>query len=154
MRGRKKRKTLIERFWSKTKSVGGCILWTGATTEGYGTFAPKGTRTERAHRWLYQQVSGPLPPKIDVMHSCDTRLCVALQHLSPGTRKMNMVDAANKGRMPRGELSTASKLTARQVKTIRRRNAAGESLGKLAKFYRVGVPCIHKIVQRKNWKHL
>ena len=147
--------TPIERFWAKTKvGDGGCVLWTAATTEGYGVFCETGTKAKRAHRWLYQHVLGPLPPKIDVMHSCDTRLCIALQHLSPGSRKANMVDAANKGRMPKGEASVAAKLTAKQVLKIRQRNAEGESLGKLAKRYRIGIPCIHKIVQRKRWKHL
>lgn len=108
----------------------------------------------QAHRWLYQHVFGKLNPGIDVMHSCDNPLCVALQHLSPGTRKMNMVDAANKGRIARGERQPQAKLTEDQVREIRLRRADGESAEDLAERYGVKAPCIRKIVRRVRWGHV
>lgn len=36
---------------------------------------------------------------VDIMHSCDNRLCVNPAHLAIGTRSENMKDAYNKGRI-------------------------------------------------------
>ena len=148
------------RFWSKTKKVGACVLWIGpAGKNGYGTFnvstGPKGARrglTVSAHRFLYTQVLGPLPSRVDVMHSCDERRCVALQHLSPGTRQQNMADAANKSRMPAGERSCQAKLTELQVAEIRRRCRAGEAQARVAIDFGVHQVTVSKIVRGLRWK--
>jgi hypothetical protein len=146
--------TIIERFWKKTRrGRNGCIIWTGARAQGYGVFAPKGKKTVRAHRWLLEQVVGPLPRRFDAMHSCDNRPCVALQHLSPGTRKANMVDAAGKGRMPRGVQIPSSKLTAKQIKAIRDARARGATFTELAAAWRISIGHVHRIVTGKSWRH-
>jgi len=154
LKARWPKRSVIERFWSKTKVEGSCILWVGATENGYGVFGYSGQKTARAHRWLYQRVLGRLPSSIDVMHSCDNRRCVALQHLSPGTRKMNMVDAVNKGRTHRGERIPSSKLTEEQVREIRLRRTTGETFQSIADSYGVDPPCIYKIVTRQTWRHV
>lgn len=38
---------------------------------------------------------------IDVKHSCDNPPCFNPEHLSPGTRKQNMQEASEKGRLKR-----------------------------------------------------
>lgn len=88
----------VERFYSHTKREGDCLVWTGARVEdGYGAFGVDGKRV-RAHRWIYQQVNGPLPPHIKVRHTCDNPPCVDLCHLLEGTQRDNLLDAVERGR--------------------------------------------------------
>jgi len=149
------KKTVLERFFAKVVRSGECVIWVAAKNEaGYGVFAPHGTRTRLAHRWLYETLIGPIPSGLDLMHSCDTPACVALRHLTPGTRKQNMQDAASRGRVRRGEGQPASKLTVQDVLEIRRRYGAGESQSALAREFGVHTPAIHKIVHRLHWRHV
>lgn len=147
------RLTVMERFWRKTRVEGDCIVWIGAKTHGYGVFAPIGTKTYQTHRWLYQQALGELPSNVDVMHSCDNRPCVRLQHLSSGSRQANMQDASAKGRTCRGEARANAKLTEAQVVELRERHAAGESLAVLAAVFDLGVMVVHRIVTGQSWAH-
>lgn len=94
-----------ERFWEKVERTdGGCWLWTGTQNgRGYGSLH-SGTRANRktlkAHRFSYELHTGEtVPSDLEVMHSCDNRLCVNPAHLSVGTKADNMRDMAAKGRV-------------------------------------------------------
>jgi hypothetical protein len=69
-----------------------CIEWTGHVTgsEGkkYGAAMVNG-KTVRAHRWLYEQENGPVPPDLDVDHRCQNKLCCNLLHLEAVTKSIN-----------------------------------------------------------------
>lgn len=115
----------MERFWlGVVRLESGC--WeriTGRDSSGYAWFW---TRTEqrrvRAHRWIYEQMNGPLG-ELHVLHSCDNPPCVRPEHLRAGTHWDNMQDRKerDRGHRPRGELQARAKLTAAQVAEIRRR---------------------------------
>lgn len=85
----------IARFWSRTRIDGACIVWTGATrgSRPYGLY-----RETRAHRWIYEQAIGAVPDGLVLRHACDNRLCVALQHLEPGTQAQNMAECVARDR--------------------------------------------------------
>lgn len=96
----------IERFWKKTVvGANGCIEWAAyKATNGYGIVVegPRGKQRKiPAHRWIYEQSLGPIPrwPKRVVAHSCDNKVCVALQHLEATSQRANILDAAGKNRM-------------------------------------------------------
>jgi hypothetical protein len=153
--------TEIERFWSKTKVDGSCIVWTaGVGSHGYGMFEVRDPTTKRhggwraitAHRYILQRIMGPIPRTIDVMHSCDNRRCVKLQHLSPGSRKMNLQDAAMKDRMPFGVAKRNAKLTNDKVVEIRTRYAAGESRDVLGAAFGVHPVHVSSICRGKVWR--
>jgi hypothetical protein len=145
----------MERFWAMTKKVGACIVWTGhiGPKNGYGYFdalvpgKKRRTKLMSAHRFIYERVHGKLPRGVDVMHSCDNRPCVTLQHLSPGTRRANMKDAQNKGRLGR-------QLNDDKVREIRRRYAAGELQTALASEYGVSQNMISRVITGKAWSHV
>ncbi len=64
----------------------GCWEWLGPKTEnGHGkkTFAG---RDVMAHRWLWQQLFGPIPDGLVVYATCETKGCVNPQHLACGTQ--------------------------------------------------------------------
>jgi len=103
----------VRRFWSKTAVNGNCVIWTaGKCTDGYGKFAtgPHGRQKHfRAHRWIYEAVLGPIGDLV-ILHSCDTPLCVTLQHLDVGTQADNVRDSINKGRHSTAYVTDAQRL--------------------------------------------
>lgn len=142
----------VRRFWSKTMAIDGCIIWIGARNkQGYGAFlvGPRTTRkVVRAHRWIYQRIFGELPPSIGVLHSCDVRACVKLQHLSPGDQAANMTDMVSKGRHV-----GYRKLSLQQVEEIRdllRRGLATQAT--LATRYGVDQSTISHVWTSFSWK--
>lgn len=51
------------------------------------------------HRLVWERAYGhPVPASLIVMHTCDVRNCVNLDHLVLGTHAANMADAHRKGR--------------------------------------------------------
>jgi hypothetical protein len=63
----------------------GCLWWTGAKTQdGYATAHADG-RTVVAHRYVYEQTVGPIPPGLQLDHVCRTRACLNVLHLEPVT---------------------------------------------------------------------
>jgi hypothetical protein len=101
-----------ERFWShviKGPLPDDCWIWTGAISDdGYGRFWTQdgdGQKVVRPQRYAYEQATGqPLPPRIDLLHSCDIPICVHAtetpeeSHLFEGTHRVNMIDRTQKGR--------------------------------------------------------
>jgi hypothetical protein len=169
---------LTERFWSKVDRngpvpthvphLGPCWIWTSATNWGYGLITVN-RRTRRAHHIAWELTSGPIPSGLWVLHKCDNRPCVRPDHLFVGTRRNNIDDMVNKGRVPKGashyarlkpellpigERHSQSKLTAEQVREIRALYAAGGvTHADLAVRYGVSRKSIGDIVNRKYWLH-
>ena len=77
----------------------GCHLWCGTVTKstGYGEIKVDGRKTT-GHRATWIAHHGDVPAGMVIMHSCDNRLCVNLDHLSVGTRRDNSRDMTRKGR--------------------------------------------------------
>lgn len=94
---------VLTRFYLLTKRdlETGCLMWQGATKgSGYGAFRYENV-SYRAHRFIYEYVKNNnerLPNNIVVRHTCDTPLCVDLNHLLPGTHKDNYQDCVDRGR--------------------------------------------------------
>lgn len=136
----------------------GCWIWLNAINErnGYGAVRI-GKKTTRAHRACYEIAHGvSLPSSIDVCHTCDVRCCVNPNHLFSGTRKDNMRDCSNKGRIKipglSGEDCPAAKLTELDVIAIRA--AVGMSQRALGRQYGVDKGAIAHILHRKTWRNL
>lgn len=64
---------------------------------GYGRHWD-GTRMLKLHRWVWEQVHGPIPSGMVVMHRCDNPPCFRYDHLFLGTMSDNMADKVAKGR--------------------------------------------------------
>ena len=76
-----------------------CLVYTGArTSRGYG-HVRNGSVSVGAHRLVWEMVNSKIPAGMVVMHACDNPPCCRIEHLSLGTQKDNMEDAAQKGRM-------------------------------------------------------
>ena len=71
------------------KMPSGCWEWRAATGgNGYGIFW-NGERTMVAHRWAYEQFTGPIPDGLELDHLCRNRCCVNPSHLEPVTHREN-----------------------------------------------------------------
>jgi hypothetical protein len=93
---------------------------------GYGRVT-RGGRRMQAHRFVYEQHHGPIPPGLFVMHTCDNRRCVNVDHLRVGTHLDNMRDMVAKGRHPHGLTNGRHRLTDDDVREIRHRYATTDT---------------------------
>ena len=94
--GRGSLATLSARFEAKVDRSGECHLWTAATTRGYGQINIEG-RPVVAHRVAWYLEYGEWPPQW-VLHRCDVRACVRIDHLFEGNAQANAADMVAKGR--------------------------------------------------------
>lgn len=69
----------------------GCWNWKHRLTTGkqYGTFAI-GRWSFGAHRLIYENVFGPIDPRLAVDHDCCNKRCVNPEHLEAVTREENL----------------------------------------------------------------
>ena len=143
----------IGRFWPKTgaQTIGDCIVWIGAESEGRGRFRADG-KAHLSHRFLYERALGPIPNGKVVMHACDNGLCVKLQHLDIGTQKQNIRDAQAKGRLVGNRTRTRPlrKISANDVAAIRVRHAAGSNARDLALEYGLSEGHVYRILDLKR----
>jgi HNH endonuclease len=99
MNGRSPR-PVLERFeaFVVPEPNSGCHLWIGTRTgQGYGSLRVDG-KMRRSHRIAWQMAHGPVPGGLQVLHQCDTPICVNVQHLFLGTIQKNVQDMIAKGR--------------------------------------------------------
>lgn len=147
------KETLVRRFWNKVDVRGedDCWVWAASLdSDGYGQIGCKEIQSNpcKAHRlsWFFAYGEHPEPGLL-VCHSCDTRSCVNPKHLFLGTPKDNSQDAAKKMRF-------RNKLTPEQVREIRARREAGETLSGIAKDYGIGRQSVFDIHSRHTWSHV
>lgn len=61
----------------------GCHLWVGATAaDGYGAGVSTTVAPSCPHRWLREQMCGPIPPSLCRRHACDETSCVPSRRTS------------------------------------------------------------------------
>lgn len=151
--------TLAERFEAKVDRSpgqgpnGDCHEWTASTRNGYGQIQLGGGTIEYAHRfaWFLETGEWPLRETPFVLHHCDNRLCVRIEHLFLGTNADNIADKVAKGRQARGERAGGAKLTEADVRTIR----AGEGPQReVASRFGICQQTVSEIRLGEKWKHV
>lgn len=129
-----------------------CWLWKGCTYNcGYGSFLWRG-KMRAASRVSWEIAHGKeVPEGLDILHTCDVRLCVNPAHLWAGTHQENMLDMHRKGRAPLVSLKPD------QVREIRKRLAAEPVKGiqtRLAREYGVNTGTISQIARGRTYRHV
>lgn len=64
----------------------------GTSGTGYATMGLGNHKTVNVHRYLYQQVVGPVPSGLVLDHLCRNKRCCNPDHLEPVTTRMNVVE--------------------------------------------------------------
>ena len=85
---------LRERLLSRLVTADdGCLVWTGATVNGYGVIGEGGRngRSLYVHRVMYELFAGPIPDGKQLDHLCRNRRCANISHLEPVTLKENVL---------------------------------------------------------------
>ena len=159
------------KFWSLVDKGGpdDCWPWIGrGHVREYGKIGLNG-RTLRSHRVAYELSHGPIPDDLLVCHTCDNPACCNPAHLFLGTQLDNRRDAAHKGRaasgaknaavlyperLRRGEQNRNAKITADDVREIRRLYAEGVTLTKIAPLFGIHYTNVSMICRRLTWRHV
>lgn len=85
---------ILSRFWSKVdrSDSDGCWTWLDAPRKtGYGMFSAGADRGQvLAHRFSYEQASGPIGSEMVIDHLCRNRICVRPDHLEAVTNLENL----------------------------------------------------------------
>lgn len=145
------KKSLQERFEAKVNRAGDCHEWTGCLMpSGYGQIHVSG-KTAYAHRVSWELKNGLIKNGEYVLHKCDNRKCVNINHLFLGTFDENMADMVSKRRQAHGRRNPHAKLTEQQVTAIK--SATGTQL-QIAKQYGVAQGLVSMIKSGRIWKYV
>lgn len=143
-----------EAFWNHVLRGPNCWEWQMARTPlGYGRFLQG-----YAHRTAWEMTYGPIPPGMEVCHSCDNPPCARPDHLFLGSHLSNMRDARQKGRHKapglKGSQVGNSKLTEDAVREMRVLATEGWSQRRLAARFGVSRRSVQFVQSGTRWKHV
>ena len=133
-----------------------CLTWPYAKDQkGYAQLWFRG-KVQYVPRLVCEEHEQPPTPSHQAAHSCGKGHlgCVAKSHLSWKTCAENTDDRFKHGTVPRGDDSSWSKLTGRDVLEIRRLSAEGIRQGTIAKQFNISRCTVSDVVRRKSWAHL
>jgi len=159
--GNKNRRTdVLFRIQRKIKiSAAGCHLWTGSknSQNGYGAINIEGHAVSVV-KTLWELKIGKVPEGLELLHSCDVRQCVNLDHTFLGTQKDNMQDMISKGRQnwvsSPGIRNGRAKLTETQVEYIKTIDFTKTTKTAIAKELKISRTVITDILKGKLWRCL
>lgn len=144
----------------QTIRVNDCLIWIGTPhSTGYGTYRLHG-KNYLVHRTLWTYEHGLIPKGKHILHKCDNRRCVKINHLFIGTNQDNVYDAMVKGRRDhRGENQNNAVLNENDVMVIWMVYHAYDTpprglQNRLAEEFMVTHGTINAIVRRKSWTHI
>lgn len=109
----------------------------------------RNSKTLYAHRVAWEEENGPIPEGLCVLHRCDNRRCVNVEHLFLGTRSDNSADMKQKRRGTVGERNRHAKLTWEHVRQIR---ASSDPTRELVKRYGVSRSTIKRVRAGSHWR--
>jgi hypothetical protein len=148
-----KREEATPRFLNKVQVNGPdeCWLWHGSKLRSYGAFWMADQVLVRAHRAAWIINRGRIPIGTIIMHRCDNRLCVNVNHLSTGTCADNSNDMVSKHRQARGVGHANARLTEDLVRKIRALNKSGVGGTEIARQIGVGASTVRNVLYGNNW---
>ena len=129
----------------------GCWLWMkGISSSGYGTIKIW-RKSKLAHRISYYLKYNTFP--YELMHICDTKICVNPDHLRDVTHQQNIQDASRKGLLgPKSENSKFAKINWDVVRAIRADAASGKHSKTIGYKYGLSRHIVRRVINHENWK--
>jgi len=128
----------------------GCFLYLGGDLLSSGHRRVWfGQKKVLIHRLVWEFHRGPIPPGLQIQHTCDVPNCCNVDHLEIGTHADNMRDMAKRGRSP------WTKLTPDDVRFVRENYVPGETTQQdFADWFGVSQMQISRVIRRKNRQHV
>ena len=94
-----RKNTLEIRLWKYVEKTPTCWIWKGAVNDsGYGIIGEGKFKKHRVHHVSWKLAKRIIPEGMLLLHVCDNRRCVLVDHLFLGTHKDNTQDMISKGR--------------------------------------------------------
>lgn len=145
--------TLRSRFEASVGAGTQCpVEWQGCLTNGgYGQISIASGTSRGAHVVAWFLEKGWWPRAI--LHRCDNRKCVTVEHMVEGSKGNNNRDTAAKRRFHYGRAHHNGKLSTEAVSAIRSRRAAGEKLKTLADEFGVSMTLVSQVARGLARKH-
>lgn len=143
--------SVSERLRLATDKSGECWVITKlAKGRKYPALSVNGQLVQ-AHRLAWTLERGPIPDGLKVLHRCDNRRCVRVDHLFLGTQLDNIADMVMKGRSrsPRGEKNGNSKLSDAEVRELRRMGETASTY-ELARRFGISPSYASKLMNGRN----
>lgn len=144
----------------KEKNDGLCRDWPfGLTKENGYPSVRKGSRNNNCNvSHIILEKTGyprPNPPFNNALHSCDRPICVAPWHLRWGSKRENYQDSVDRDRNCKGESHGNSKLSEKDIISMRSMYSTGRFTYKEIGFL-FGVEGItaNRIINKESWKHI
>lgn len=137
------------------EAMTGCWLWAGTIDRnGYGMIS-RGGRFLPAHRWSWTVHNGHLDPDLVIRHRCDTPACVNPDHLVPGTRGDNLIDAYSRGRrhQAKGSASRCAQHTEADAVAVRCLLGQGRTTAEVMAATGFNRDFVNRIKFRRGWRH-
>lgn len=151
-------KKIHKRLLQKSIKNNGCIEFTGKLDKGgYGVISFKNgdiNRPYRAHRAMFYCVHGFIDDNKLILHSCNNRKCINIDHLRLGTYQDNSDDAINSNRLPRGEKCYHATMTLNDVKAIRKFYKNGETIKNISTLLKLNYCNVWNVAKNKTWRNV
>ena len=134
-----------------------CWIWVGHKNEhGYGIITNENKKQVKAHRFIYEQTYGAIPPKMNALHKCDNPACVNPQHIYLGTQKDNVRDMMERNRggykAMGGDDHPNRKITMDKANEIRRLwSLGGVFQRELGEKFGISQAVVSKILRGQAW---
>lgn len=139
----------------KVNTENGCHEYQGSRCrQGYGYISDEFGKTKKAHREIFKHFNGEITDGLIVRHACDNPKCCNPEHLILGTHKDNAMDAKIRGRNARGSKNWYSKLTEKDVYSIKKMLKVGGKPSVIAKIFNITRGNINKIRSGMAWSFL
>lgn len=142
----------VDRFWSKViKEDDGCWEFYGTQIKGGYCLFRLGKKMVLAHRFSYAIHHEDMIDELDVLHTCDNRVCINPDHLYQGDDSVNVKDRADRNRTATNERNGNCKLLDSDVAKIRELyKYAGFTKRELSNDFMVDYKTISNIVNNKS----
>lgn len=143
----------LQSLLNRADKLNDCLIYRyGKTPNGYSKLRWNG-KTISGHRLSLYFSTGKFAEC--ALHLCDNPACINPDHLKWGTFADNSADMVDKNRQAKGSKIHQSKLTEKQVASIKAEYSVGDTSWRLlALKYGVSKTVIGYILKNKFWTHI
>lgn len=135
-----------------------CWIWRGGLTEKDYARASRNGKNVRMHRYLWEQINGPMPPGFVSYHLCRVRPCINPDHVEPVTsaentrRRLTGFNPNSHRNRNRHFLPPNATLTFEIAEELRRRYAAGKiTQAALAREFGLSPGAVNRVIRNQSF---